>query len=108
MLRKSIFGSIHPKKVSVKTLKPLAQAYNDKCFWVENGPVLSNLRDLNRALTAMTEKQYEHHVHSSRNDFAQWVEQVLADKECADSLRKADSRKEASKVVEKFLKHYII
>ena len=36
-------------------------ACNEKYFWVHNGPVLSNLRDLEKALNSMTDKQYLFH-----------------------------------------------
>ena len=86
--------------------KQLINAYNEKCFWVKNGPVLSNLTDLLRAFSCMTEIQFAHHVTKEKNDFAQWVEEVLLDKECARLLQKAGSPQKASAVVEKCLKEY--
>lgn len=86
--------------------RPMVTVYNDKCFWVENGPVLSNIADLARALAYMTDAQYEHHANRGRNDFARWMEEVLADPECAASLRRADGRKKAAKAVERRLKDY--
>lgn len=88
--------------------KLLVNAYNEKCFWVHNGPVLSNLRDLKHALEHMTEKQFDHHLNSKKNDFAAWVESVLADRDCALSLRKADTRAKALAAAEKALKNYAV
>ena len=56
----------------------------------------------------MTEKQFVYHVTSKKNDFAAWVEFVLLDKDCAVSLRKADTRVKALSVVEKALKNYAV
>ncbi|HEY4498649.1 MAG TPA: hypothetical protein VJH94_01135 [Candidatus Paceibacterota bacterium] len=99
------------KKVSVKDAdqkKLLVNAYNERCFWVYNGPVLSNLSDLWRAYNYMTKEQYAHHVHEEKNDFSKWVAEVLLDEECAKALLKADSPKKAATVVENSLKEYYV
>jgi hypothetical protein len=90
------------------TKKTLVSAYNEKCFWVFNGPVLSNLRDLAHALTAMTDKQFAYHVDSKKNDFAAWVGQVLCDKECSAALLRSDTRRKAFAAVEKALNNYSV
>ena len=103
MLKKTI------KKITVKNAdkkRPFVNAYNEKCFWVCNGPVLSNLKDLLRALNYMTEVQFSHHVSKERNDFSEWVKIVLLDEECAKMLLKAGTPKKAAQVVERRLKDY--
>lgn len=95
-------------KVVSKTKKQLVNAYNEKCFWVYNGPVLSNMEDLCRSLGSMSDKQFWHHVSRVKNDFAIWVEDVLSDKKCADALRKAATRPAARKAVERALKGYAL
>ena len=103
MLKKTI------KKVTVKDAdkkRPLVNAYNEKCFWVCNGPVLSNLKDLLRALNYMTEAQFGHHVSKEKNDFSLWVKAILLDEECAKALLKANTPKKAAQAVEKNLKDY--
>ena len=59
------------------------------CFWVNNGPILCSLRDLHTSLGIMTKKQFEHHIHHGRNDFALWAEGVFTDKALAIKLRRA-------------------
>ena len=103
MLKKTI------KKVTVKDADKKRQpvnAYNERCFWVHNGPVLSNLKDLLRAFNYMTEVQFSHHVSKEKNDFSEWVKAVLLDEECAKMLLKAGTPKKAAQVVEKSLKDY--
>ena len=97
------------KKISVKDAdkkRPLVHAYNEKCFWVYNGPALSNLADLLRALTYMTDEQFSHHVTKEKNDFARWVAGVLLDTECAKALMKAGTVKRAVQIVERRLQDY--
>lgn len=105
MIKKKLFVRSYKGGTSAK--RPMVNAYNEKCFWVFNGPVLSNLKDLSRALDSMADKQYEHHVSKTKNDFADWAEFVLLDKDCAKSLRSAANRSRAASLVEKSLKHYL-
>lgn len=106
MIKKKLF--VKSFKNSVESKRPFVNAYNEKCFWVHNGPVLSNLKDLARALDSMTDKQYGYHVSKDKNDFAKWVEFVLLDKECAELLSTASSREKAASIVQKALKKYLI
>ena len=101
----SVKKIILPKKPA-KAPRKMVNAYNEKCFWVYNGPVLSNLRDLERALNSMTDKQYMYHTALRKNDFAAWVKDVLNDSECAAELLKAETRKKAVEAVSKALKNY--
>lgn len=78
----------------------LADAPPDKCFWVNGGPILKNLRDLRDALAqSVSDEQFAYHVGGERNDFALWVEEVLSDATCAKALRRARTRQAAVKAV---------
>ena len=92
------------KKVSIEK-SPLSVS-GEMCFWVNKGPILSNIKDLHTALTTMTSEQFAHHVGKNKNDFAVWVEGVLFEKNCATKLKMVKTVKEAQKVVEVALKAY--
>jgi len=92
------------KKSSGK--KQLLTVSGDSCFWVNNGPILSNLRDLHNALQSMSDEQWKHHVRQDKNDFAEWVKVVLAEKTCSESLKKCKSKSDAAKVVSTVVKKY--
>lgn len=94
--------SAKDKKVSLK----LVQAKDMKCFWVNQGPILKNLLELEVALEKMSDEMFGRHVSKNRNDFAEWVEHVLMDSETADALRKAKKPTTARKVVVRQLKLY--
>jgi hypothetical protein len=84
----------------VPVLRALVEAPPDKCFWVNHGPVIRNLRELRDALAyTISEAQFAHHVTAHKNDFAAWVEAVLDDAPCAKALGRAKSRAAALKVV---------
>lgn len=82
----------------------LAEAPADRCFWVNHGPILRNLRELSDALaTGISDEQFAHHVTGERNDFATWVEVVLEHSECAQALRRASTRVGAARAVKKYV-----
>ena len=96
------------KSVSLKQNKqPLLLGYGDKAFWVNNGPVLQSLRELETALVKMTEEQFRHHVDTNKNDFASWIEEVLRDKACARDVRLSNTIDKTIRAVEKHLKKYV-
>jgi hypothetical protein len=104
-----------PKKVVAKKVvkkstekKDLVYADNKKSFWCHDGQVLNSLLALKDALSEMEKSVFLHHVTKDKNDFADWVEQVLHDADCASALRKAKTAKGASTVVIKSLKIYQI
>lgn len=107
------------KKTSKKTAKKavkrtkqaaggrvLVCASDSQCFWVQDGQVLQDLQDLAHALSTMQEEVFSYHANKERNDFADWVEQVLDDCDCAHGLRKSRSQGGAQRVVIRHLRLY--
>ena len=85
--------------------RPLVTAPPEKCFWVHYGPVLKDLRELRDAFERqISDAQFAHHVGPDRNDFADWVDHVLAEKTCARALRRAHSVADALRAVETALR----
>ena len=82
----------------------LTHAEGDLRFWVFEGPVLSDLNDLRDALRSINDIQYSYHVNQDKNDFAQWVEDVLHESELGRKLRNYRSRKSALKMIEVYLR----
>ncbi len=107
-------GKVVTKKSAVKTAeksgdkkaKLLVCAPDDKCFWTTDGQILKNLDELQMAFGTMGEEVFLHHVTKEKNDFADWVEQVLEDSACAAALRKSKQPTAAKAVVVKHLRTY--
>ena len=72
--------------------KFLADVNPECCFWVNNGPVVKNLEELDNALTNISNETFMHHVNKEKNDFSSWVNDVLCDKRLADDLMKSKSK----------------
>ena len=86
--------------------KQLVQATPEQAFWLHDGPGLYNLRDLKHALDNITEEQFGFHVGEDKNDFSNWVRDVLKDPECAVELDRCKTILSTRRVLIKFLKNY--
>lgn len=84
----------------------LVNADGASCFWVNNGPVLRNIKDLKEALAVMNEETFNYHVNKERNDFAAWVKDVLRDEALGNKLLKTKTLKSVAKAVETRLRSY--
>lgn len=99
------------KKSSAKKAKPdgdrvLVCAHGEECFWTTDGRILTNLLELRDALEGMSQEIFSHHVTKDKNDFANWVEDILSDHELGASLRRAKKPATAHTVVVRRLKVY--
>ena len=65
---------------------------------------INNLFELADALEIMSDESYNHHVSSSRNDFANWVRDIVKDEELSIALHKAKDKKDAFKIVKNRIK----
>ncbi|MBN2096298.1 hypothetical protein JW752_02750 [Candidatus Peregrinibacteria bacterium] len=90
-----------PKKTKKKTL-PVAP--DDMCFWVNNGSVLKDLKELHQALSDMADETFAYHVNQEKNDFARWTEDVLKELDLAKKLMKVKTRKAAIKALDTYFK----
>lgn len=77
----------------------LADVPADKVFWLYDGRVLKNLDELAAALEDMSEETYNHHVTGEKNDFCNWVRDVIGDTTLASNLQKAASRNAGAQAV---------
>lgn len=97
------------KKTNKKVVKKnLVYADLQKSFWVSNGQILDSLIALRDAFDAMEKDVYLYHVTKERNDFADWVEAVLTDSQCAKDLKKAKTPSSAKTIILRHLKTYSI
>ena len=71
----------------------------EQCFWVNNGPILKNLEELADALPDMNDETFNHHVNSEKNDFSNWVKDIIGDNKLANDLLSSRSRESAVKKI---------
>ena len=68
-------------------------------FYLHDGGTLDNLTDLADALYDMSDDVYSYHVNESKNDFSNWVRDIIKDERLAGDLNKAASKNQAAKIV---------
>lgn len=77
----------------------LADVPKEYVFWCHDGCALHNMRDLGEALTTMTDETYTFHVNTEKNDFTNWVQDVIKDEKLAKYLQKVPNQARAAKLV---------
>lgn len=82
----------------------LSDVKPEQCFWVHNGPVVRNLYELEKAMEQMNDEIFRHHVYNSRNDFANWVRDIIKDEELADDMLKVKSKDKTLKKIKDRIK----
>jgi hypothetical protein len=79
--------------------KMLGDVPAEKRFWCQDGQVLKNLPELEKALRNMKEATFRHHASEARNDFSNWVRDVIGDEKLSSDLLKSTTRAQAAKSV---------
>lgn len=89
------------QKVSTQTAQRLLSHVEQgwQAFWFNNGPIVHNLSELQKALPKLKAKTFAHHVTKKSNDIANWVQFVIGDRELATKIKKSKSKQGATKVV---------
>jgi hypothetical protein len=113
LLAEKVGGSkSRAEMIEVLQTTPVVQEFNKKLkkgiqpsqyFYLSNGVVLRNLRELSDALKEMDEELFDKHVSDKKNDFADWVKHVFSHDELAASLQKCHSRKEMIKALDVYI-----
>ena len=79
--------------------KYVADVPPEQCFWVNNGPVLKNIEELANALQEMSDESYRHHADKEKNDFSNWIRDVIGDKKLADDLLSSKNKESTLKKI---------
>jgi len=82
-----------PGKAQKKKKDYLAFVAVDKRFWLCDGGVLSNMVQLRNSLKRMSDGVFTYHVNAERNDFKNWIMDVVGDRKLAVSISKLKSSK---------------
>ncbi|MCU0652946.1 MAG: hypothetical protein MUD10_01680 [Candidatus Pacebacteria bacterium] len=89
------------QKIVKKTVKTnlFCDIEPEKSFWLSDGKVLKNLKELQEALEAMEDSIWNYHVTAEKNDFANWIEGVFGAKSLGVAIRKASGAKAAAQKI---------
>ncbi len=88
----------------VETLKQearkfLADVPEEYAFRFSDGQTLRNMKELGDVLKTMKEETYVSHANTEKNDFTNWVRDIIKDGMLAKDLQKATTQAQADKLV---------
>jgi hypothetical protein len=62
-----------------------------------DGRLIRSIRDLGKTLAHMNEEAFRYHANHNKNDFSNWVHDIIGDEKLANDLKKADSKNKTLK-----------
>ncbi len=74
----------------------LANVPQEYVFWCHHGVTLANLSELGDALSIMSDEDFAYHANSDKNDFTNWIKDIIKDDRLATDLGKATTRTQAA------------
>ena len=89
----------------VRITKSIAESWlgevpQEEQFWCKDKRVLKSLPELSVALKQMDEETFRFHSNENRNDFSNWVRDVIGDEKLCRDLLKSTTRAQAIKSVD--------
>jgi hypothetical protein len=69
-------------------------------FLLKDGRKLMNVEQLSKALKDMEHHVFYHHVTNERNDFHNWIRDIVLDLELAEKVLNAKNPDEARKIID--------
>ena len=79
-------------KTKADAKKALKEVSPEFVFNVCNGDVLKNLNELASALKRTDDFTYGYHVNTEKNDFSNWIKDVIGDDKLAKDLYSKDKK----------------
>jgi len=70
-----------------------------KHFFAVNGKKAENLLDLRALIAEMSEKDFKHHTTQARNDFANWLRDIMHKDYLADRIGEVHSREDVLELI---------
>jgi hypothetical protein len=88
-----------PGKAAQSAGRKLTRVPLEYVFYCQDGSIYNDLEELAAGLAAMTDETFAYHCNNERQDFCNWVRDVIEDVELAEELAMAASRIEAADFV---------
>ena len=85
------------KQEAKRLLDNVPEEYVFRCC---DGSILHSVKELGAALKTMTDETYAFHVTTGKNDFTNWVRDIVKDERLAKNLQKAPNQAQAAKLVD--------
>ena len=80
-----------------RLLDDVPEEYVFRCC---DGSIFRNMKELGAALKTMTGGTYAFHANTEKNDFANWVRDIIKDERLAKDLQNAPNQAQAAKLAD--------
>ena len=70
----------------------LSETKPEKSFILSNGKVVKSLKELEQTLHLIDDEVFDEHVNVLKNDFYNWIIDVVGDKRLANDVARAKTR----------------
>ena len=80
--------------------KMLGKVPVEHVFRCSDGQIMTNMQELADALADMSDETFAYHSNEQKQDFSNWVRDVMGDQKLARDLAKSINRLQAAKRVE--------
>ena len=87
------------KTVKLDAAKILARVPEEYVFWCQDGRIFRDMLELGEAFANMSDETFVFHSNSEKNDFANWVRDIIKDEKLARDLMNSSDREQAAKRV---------
>jgi len=79
--------------------KFLAKVPADSVFWCRDGSIFGSMKELAEGLVVISDETFTYHSNSEKQDFSNWVRDVIKDERLASELATATDRLQAAEYV---------
>jgi hypothetical protein len=83
-------------KPEEQLIKPLVRVQEEYAFRCHDGNIFRDMKELADGLFNMSDEVFAHHVNLDKNDFSNWVKNVLKDEKLANDLATTSIKTQAS------------
>ena len=87
------------EKAKKQRQKRLEKVPSEYVFWCHDGKVFTDIFDLAEGLANMSDETFVYHSNPEKQDFCNWVRDIIGDVELANDLASATDRLQAADYV---------
>ena len=86
-------------KADLRNAKLLDKVPAEYVFYCHDGTIFTDVNELAAGLATMADETFYYHSNLEKQDFSNWVRDVIGDNKLADDLARASSRLQATEYV---------
>ncbi len=89
------------KVLKVEDIKKILSNVSDfESFWFCNNTVASSLEELSKLLLEIDDTTFRYHLHKNKNDYEDWIKNIIGDEEFSKEISRVKTRVTLSKKIE--------